>query len=56
MSIDELWNALIEYGVATEDELQLITDINGYSINTLNDVIYAREGYTDAEQYFADIM
>ena len=36
--------------ITTEAELSLITDINGYSIETLNDVIYARTGYRDFEQ------
>ena len=48
--VDEVWDLLIEYGVATQEELELITCINGYNIDTLNDVIYARTGYRDIEQ------
>ena len=48
--IDEVWDLLVEYGVATQEELELITCINGYNIDTLNDVIYARTGYRDIEQ------
>ena len=48
--VDEVWDLLIEYGVATQEELKLITCINGYNIDTLNDVIYARTGYRDIEQ------
>lgn len=51
MEKDEYWGLLIEYGIATEDELQLITSINGYSEETLNDVLYARTGYRSWEQY-----
>lgn len=51
---DFLWDYLIEQCVATEDELQLITNINGFSVETLNDVIYARTGYRDYYQ-LADI-
>ena len=51
MDKDEYWGLLIEYGIATEDELQLITDINGYSEETLDDVLYARTGYRSWEQY-----
>jgi hypothetical protein len=51
MEEDEYWGLLIEYGIATEDELQLITDINGYSEETLDDVLYARTGYRSWEQY-----
>jgi len=49
--IDEYWGLLIEYGIATEDELQLITSINGYTGKTLNDVLYTRTGYRSWEQY-----
>lgn len=48
--VDEVWDLLIEYGVATQKELELVTCINGYSIDSLNDVIYARTGYRDIEQ------
>ena len=51
MTVTELWDLIIEHGIATEDELRLITDINGYSINTLNDGLNARTGYRDWEQY-----
>jgi len=48
--VNELYNKLIDEGLFTEEELQLITDINGYSIETLNDCIYARYGYRSYEQ------
>ena len=47
----ELWDLLIENNVATEEELQLITAINGQNITTLNDVLYVRTGYRDLQQY-----
>lgn len=46
----EIWNYLVDNGIATEEELQLITTINGYNEETLNDVIYARTGYHDMTQ------
>lgn len=49
--IDEIWNWLLSEDIATEEELQLITSINGYSEETLNDVIYSRTGYHSMEQY-----
>lgn len=48
--VNEVWNLLIEYGVATQEELELVTCINGYNIDTLNDIIYARTGYQNIEQ------
>lgn len=53
MEIAEYWDALIEYGIATEDELVLITSINGYHTETLDDVLFVRTGYRSWNQ-FAD--
>lgn len=51
---NEVWDLIIENTIATEEELQLVTDIVGYSLYTLNDVIYARTGYRDIEQYLGE--
>lgn len=51
MEINEVWNNIIDFEIATENELQLITSINGYNIESLNDVIYCRTGYHDMEQF-----
>lgn len=50
-SLDEYFDLLVNYGIATEDELRLVIDINGYTGKTLNDVLYARTGYRSWEQY-----
>ena len=47
----ELYEAIIEAGIATEEELRLVTSINGFSEQTLNDVLYVRTGYRSWEQY-----
>lgn len=49
------WDYLIEYEIATEDELRLVTDVAGYSDRTLEAVIYARTGYNDIEQLMEEI-
>ena len=54
MNIEKLWDLIVEYGVATEEELQLVTSINGYSLEALTDVIYVRTGYS-IEQFLEDI-
>lgn len=51
MEIKEIWDYIIDFEIATEKELQLITSINGYNIESLNDVIYCRTGYHDMEQF-----
>lgn len=49
MSFDELYDKLIMLDIATENEIDLICCINGYTIDTLNDILYARTGYRDIE-------
>ena len=48
---EETWDFILEYGIANEEELKLVTNINGYNLETLNDIIYVRSGYEDMEQY-----
>ncbi len=48
--VDNFWDYLIDNGIASEDTLQVITSINGYNIDTLNDVLYATTGYRSLEQ------
>lgn len=43
------WDALIDMGVS-EDTLRVVTSINGYSVDTLEDVLYATTGYRSFEQ------
>lgn len=51
MTTNELWTLIVEYGIATDSEIDLVTDINGNSIEILNNIIYARTGYRDIESY-----
>ena len=46
----ELWDTLVSYEYFTPDELQLLVKVNGLSLKTLNDAIFARYGYRDWEQ------
>ena len=45
-----VWDKLVDMGLFTDRELELITNINGYNIDTLNDAIYARYGYRSLDQ------
>ena len=46
----EIWNYILDNEIATEDELILVTNINGFNVDTLNDVLYSKTGYNDIEQ------
>jgi hypothetical protein len=48
---EQVWDYLVENGIATVDELMLVTNINGYSVEALNSVIYSKTAYHDLEQY-----
>ena len=47
---NQLWDFILINEITSEEALQLVTDINGYSVETLNDVIYAKTSYHDIEQ------
>lgn len=48
--LNELWNFLENSGIATYDEMDLVTDINGYTVDSLEDILYARTGYRNLKQ------
>lgn len=50
-TVEEAWDYLIESGLASEETLQVVTNINGYSLDTLESVLYALEGYHSFSQY-----
>ena len=45
-----IWDYLLENGIATEEELKIVTDINGYSVDTLYDILYSKTGYRTLDQ------
>lgn len=51
MSVEEAWDYLIEQGLASGETLQVVTNINGYSLDTLESVLYAVAGYHSFDQY-----
>lgn len=52
--LELLWNDIVDYGIATDEELQLITCINGYNEDALNDVVYVRTGYQNLGSYLGE--
>lgn len=50
MNTGTIWDTIIEYSIATEEELSLVTAINGYNEDALNDVVFVRTGYRSIEQ------
>ncbi len=51
ITFNELYDNLIEFGIAKEKEINLVCSINGSSVDTLNQILYSRIGYRTWEQY-----
>lgn len=49
MTVELAWESLVNLGVS-EETLRIITDINGYSMETMEDVLYAVTGYRTFDQ------
>lgn len=50
MDLDDIYNYLIDYGIATKEQMELITGVYGYSEDVFNDIIYYKTAYHDIEQ------
>ena len=48
--LEIIWDYIVEMSIATEDELRLVTSINGTNEDCLNSVLYSRTGYRSMEQ------
>lgn len=46
------WDFILTNNIATEDELRLVTDINGYNEQSFLDILYARTGLRSIEQAY----
>jgi hypothetical protein len=53
--VDDLWSYFVDNEFFSPAELELLTSINGYSIDTLNDALYARYGYRDLDQLVEEL-
>ena len=47
-TVESAWDLLLEMGVS-EETLQTVTDINGYNMEAMTDILYSRFGYNDFE-------
>lgn len=54
MDFEEMWDVLVDYGIATDDEIALVTYINGKNEKSLKDILYVRTGYSNFDQYLEE--
>ena len=46
----QMWDYLVEHGIATNEECLLVTSIIGYTEETMLKILYSRTGYRNFEQ------
>lgn len=51
MNLEEYYNYLIDTNIVSEETLNIITSINGYSKNTLDAILYCVTGYRNIKSY-----
>lgn len=51
MDFSTAYDYIIDMGLTTQEALDLVCDINGSSLDTINDIIYATQGYNTLQQY-----
>ena len=47
----KIYNIILDYGIATEDEIRLVCQIQGNNVESLNSIIFARTGCRDIDSY-----
>ena len=50
MTPEEMWDCLVETVGVSEETLRIVTDVSGYSTDTLEAVLYSVTGYQDFDQ------
>ena len=50
MSIEEMWDYLVDTVGVSEETLRIVTDVSGYSTDTMEAVLYSVTGYQDFDQ------
>lgn len=50
LQTEVLWDYLVDNGIVSEETLKVVTSINGYNLDTLEDVLYATTGYRSLSQ------
>jgi hypothetical protein len=49
--LNNMYDTILELELCTVEELELVTSINGFNEQALNDIVYVREGYNTLDQY-----
>lgn len=50
MTVENMWDVLVECFNVSEETLRIVTAINGYNEETMKDILYVVAGYRDFDQ------
>lgn len=53
--VDSMYQALNNYNIASEEAIDLVVNINGYSEDTMYDILYAATGLRSFEDLEAEV-
>jgi len=53
--LNNMYETILELEVCTFEELELVTSINGFNEQAMNDIVYVRTGYQKLDQYVEQI-
>jgi hypothetical protein len=51
MDLNKYYDKLIYNNIATDEEIRLVTSINGWNLETFNDILFSRTGFRSIKQY-----
>ena len=54
-NVEGFIDLLIDYTIATQDEINLVCAINGYNMKSLLDILYVKTSLRSIEQLLTDI-
>ena len=52
---DEMWDILRDYEIVSEETITVVVNINGYTEDTMLDILYATTGFRNFEQLADDL-
>jgi len=53
--LNNMYDTILELEVCTVEELELVTSINGFNEQAMNDIVYVRTGYQKLDHYVEQI-
>lgn len=50
LELDTIWDLYLTLDICSEETLRVVTNINGYNLDTMKDILYATTGLRSIEQ------